>query len=210
MEQPIQLDIPLSVSYSALESVLQQQLVGMYIPRPEDNITENPYAQVLSVGITGSKAGDNIVLLRVQIRVLRTVLKRDKVDLYASAALGYDNATQQLYVQQFSMESATSSGFYNTALEVLVNKVAYHQIIEKARINLKAMIAAEVQKVNTQLEQGMELKGLKLKGAVEAVTVQDIVPKKENLSLRLQVQGNLEVAVHDLSSLLALKVAKEV
>ncbi|MFD2247515.1 DUF4403 family protein [Pontibacter ruber] len=209
MENAIQVNIPLTVSYNALESVLQQQLVGMYIPRPEDGLTANPYAQVLGVGITGSKAGDNIVLLRVQIRILRTVLKRDKVDLYASVAMAYDNATQQVYVQQFSMESATSSGFYNTALEVLVNKVAYNQIIEKARIDLKPIIAAELQKVNTQLEQGMELKGLKLKGAVEAVGVQDIVPKKDGLSLRLQAQGNLEVAVHDLSSFLQPK-AEEV
>jgi hypothetical protein len=202
MENAIQLNIPITVSYSALDAVLQQQLVGMYIPQPEEGTAASPYARVLHVGITGSKAGNNIVLLRVQLKILRTVLKRDKVDIYASVALGYDNATQQVYVQQFSMESATSSSFYNTALQVLVNKVAYHQIIDKARIDVKPIIAAELEKVNSQLEQGLELKGLKLTGAVEAVGVQDIVPMPDHLSLRLLVQGNLEVAVHDLSSLL--------
>jgi len=208
MENAIQLSIPLSVSYPALESVLQQQLVGMYIPRPEDGIGGSPYAQVLNVGVAGSRASTYNLSLWVQLRILRTVLKRDKVDVYASVALAYDNASQQLYVQQFSMESGTSSSFYNTALQVLVNKVAYNQIIEKARIDLKPIIAAEVQKVNSQLEQGLQLKGLELKGAVAAVGVQDIVPKKEGLSLRLQVQGNLEVAVHDLTSLLELKSAE--
>jgi hypothetical protein len=205
MESPVQLNVPLSVSYSALEGVLQQQLVGTYIPKPEEGTAANPYAQVLDVGIASSSAGAYNLLLRVQLKILRTVLKRDKVDLYASVALAYDNASQQLYVQQYSMESATSSGFYNTALEVLVNKVAYNQIIEKARVDLKALIAAELEKVNSQLEQGLELKGLKLKGTVEAVAVQDIVPKADGLSLRLQVQGNLEVAVHDLASLLPPK-----
>lgn len=209
MENSVQLNIPLSVSYPALESMLQQQLVGMYIPKPEEDAAANPYAQVLGVGIAGSSAGAYNLVLRVQLRILRTVLKRDKVDLYASVALDYDNATQQLYVQQFSMESATSSGFYNTALEVLVNKVAYHQIIEKTRIDLKPIIAAELTKLNNQLAQGLELKGLELTGAVEAVTVQDIAPKKEALSLRLLVQGNLEVAIHDLASLLPRK-AEEV
>jgi hypothetical protein len=205
MEKPVQLDIPLTISYAALESVLQQQLVGMYIPRPEDGITDNPYAQVLDVGITGSRAGAYNVQLKVQLRILRTVLKRDNVELYASASLAYDNATQQVYIQQFSMESATTSSFYNTALEVLVNKVAYNQIIEKARVDLGPIITAELDKVNSQLEQGLELKGLKLKGAVEAVTVQDIVPKPDGLSLRLLAQGNLEIAVQDLASLLPPK-----
>ncbi|WP_242929181.1 DUF4403 family protein [Pontibacter vulgaris] len=205
MDKPVQLNIPLTVSYSALEGVLRKQLVGMYIPRPEDGITDNPYAQVLDVGITGSRAGAYNVRLRVRLSILRTVLKRDKVELYASASLAYDNATQQVYVQQFSMESATSSGFYNTALEVLVNKVAYNQIIEKARIDLKPIIAKELEKVNSQLAEGMELKGLKLKGAVEAVTVQNIDAKPEGLSLRLLAQGTLEVAVYDLASLLPTK-----
>ena len=205
MENPIQLNVPVSVSYAALEGVLQQQLVGTYIPKPEAGTTDPPYAQVLGVGIAGSSAGPYNLLLRVQLKILRTVLKRDKVDLYASVALAYDNASQQLYVQQFSMESRTSSGFYNTALEVLVNKVAYNQIIKKTRVDLKAIIAAELQKVNSQLAQGLELKGLKLKGAVAAVGVQDIVPQADGLSLRLQVQGELEVAVFDLAGLLPPK-----
>ncbi|MER2998466.1 DUF4403 family protein [Pontibacter populi] len=202
MENSVQLNIPLTISYAALESVLQQQLVGMYIPQPEEGVTTNPYAQVQDVGITGSRAGVHNLQLRVQLNILRTVLKRDNVDLYASVSLAYDNATQQVYVQQFSMESATTSGFYNTALEVLVNKVAYNQIIEKARVDVKDIIAKELEKVNSQLEQGLELKGLKLKGAVEAVTVQDIDPKPDRLTLRVLAQGNLEIKVEDVSGFL--------
>ncbi len=198
MESPINLTVPILVSYSALESVLQQKLVGMYIPKVEADSPANPYAQVLDVGVTGSRADAYNLMLRVQIKILRTMLKRDKVDLYASVALAYDNTTQQLYVRHFSMESNTSSGFYNTALEVLVNKVAYSQIIEKTRIDLTTIIDPELQKVNSQLEQGLELKGLKLKGTVEAVTVQDIVPKSDGLSLVLQAHGNLQVTVNDL------------
>ncbi|GAB3812217.1 DUF4403 family protein [Pontibacter rugosus] len=205
MESPIQLNLPISVSYAALEAVLQEQLVGEYIPKPEAGTVANPYARILNVGIAGSGKGGYNVLLRVQLRILRTVLKRDQVDLYGSVALAYDNVSQQLYVQKFSMESNTSSGFYNTALEVLVNKVAYSQIIEKTRINLKTIIAAELQKVNSQLEQGLQLKGLELKGAVEAVAVQDLVPKADGLSLRLLAQANLQISVHDLTSLLPPK-----
>ncbi|WP_242917792.1 DUF4403 family protein [Pontibacter liquoris] len=202
MDKPVQLNVPVSVSYAALEGVMQQQLVGMYIPQPEEGAPTNPYARVLDVRIAGSKAGANIVLLRVQLQILRTVLKRDKVAINASVALGYDNAKQQVYVQQFSMASVTSSSFYNTALEVLINKVAYHQIIDKARVDLRPIISAELEKVNDQLAQGWDLKGLTLTGTVEVVDVQDIAPKPDYLSLRLLVQGNLEVAVQDLSSFL--------
>ncbi|RIJ34284.1 DUF4403 family protein [Pontibacter oryzae] len=205
MESPIQISLPITVSYAALEAVLQKQLIGEFIPKPEDRATANPYAQVLHVGIAGTSAGAYNLLLRVQLKILRTVLKRDKVDLYASVALAFDNASEQLYVKQYSMESHTSSGFYNTALQVLVNKVAYNQIIDKARIDLKAIIGVELKKVNSQLGQGMELKGLKLKGAIGVVAVQNIVPKADGLSLVLQAQGNLEVAIHDLASLLPPK-----
>lgn len=208
MERPIQITLPISVSYSALEDVLQQQFIGEYIPKPEAGTEVGPYAQVLGVGIAGSSANAYNLLLRVQLKILRTVLKRDMVDLYASVALAYDNVSQQLYVQHYNMESHTSSSLYNTALQVLVNKVAYSQIIEKARVDLKTIIAAELQKVNSQLEQGMDLKGLKLKGAVETVTVQAIVPKADGLSLILQAQGNLELAIHDLSSLLPPKAVQ--
>ncbi|RAU82776.1 DUF4403 family protein [Pontibacter arcticus] len=205
MENPIQLTIPLTISYAALEGVLQQQLIGMYIPQPEEGEAANPYAQVQAVGVSGSRGGGYNLLLRVQLRILRTVLKRDKVELYASVALAYDNDTQQVYVQHFSMESATSSGFYNTALEVLVNKVAYNQIIEKARVNVGEIIAKELEKVNSQLTEGMDLKGIKLKGAVTTVAVQDIEPKPDGLSLRLLAQGNLDVAIFDLISLMPPK-----
>lgn len=208
MESPVSISIPISVSYVALEGVLQQQLVHTYIPKPGEDATVSPYAQILEVGIIGSSAGVYNLLLRVQLKILRTVLKRDKVDLYASVALAYHNATQQLYVQQFAMESHTSSGFYNSALQVLVNKVAYNQIIEKTRIDLKPLIGAELEKLNNQLAQGLELQGLRLKGAVAAVEVQDIVPTPDGLSLRVQAQGNLQVAIHDLVSLLPPKAAK--
>lgn len=205
MESPILVSLPISISYAALEEVLQKQLVGEYIPKPENNVPTDPYARVLGVGIAGSSAGSYNLLLRIQLKILRTVLKRDKVDLYASVALAYDAVSQQLYVQKYTMESHTSSSFYNTALQVLVNKVAYNQVIEKARVDLKAIIGEELKKVNSQLEQGMALKGLKVKGAVEAVTVQHIIPKADGLSLVVQAQANLEVAIHDLASLLPSK-----
>ncbi|GHA80917.1 DUF4403 family protein [Pontibacter akesuensis] len=205
MEKPIHLNIPITISYAALEGLLKQQLVGTYIPRPEEGMVANPYARISDVGVAGSAKGAYNLLLRVQLNILRTVLKRDKVDLYASVALAYDNASQQLFVQRFSMEANTSSSFYNTALEVLVNKVAYSQIIQKTRIDLSGIVAAELSKVNSQLEQGLELKGLELKGAVEAVAVQDIVPKAAGLSLRLLAQGNLEVTIYDLASLMPPK-----
>jgi hypothetical protein len=205
MENPVQLSIPITISYAALEAMLQQQLVGMYIPKQEEGTGHSPYAQLLDVGLTGSSAGNYNLLLRVQIKILRTVLKRDRVDLYASVALAFDNASQQLYVQHYSVESHTSSGLYNTALQVLVNKVSYNQIISKARIDISEIIKAELNKVNSQLEKGLELKGLKVKGAVAEVAVQNIAPKPDGLSLQVQAYGNLEVAIHDLASLLPSK-----
>lgn len=202
MENFIRINVPVYISYSALEGVLKKQMIGEYIPKPTEGSDTPPYAQILDIGLAGSSSGASDIFLKVRIRILRTVLKRDQVDLYVLATLGYDNASQHLFVRKFSMESRTSSSFYNTALQVLVNKVAYNQILQKTRVNLQEIISLELIKANGLLEKGLELKGLKLIGEVEEVRVQDITPKQDRLFLNLELQAKMEVAIFDLTELL--------
>lgn len=202
MENAIRIQLPITVTYAALEDILKQQMVGEFIPRPEEGSEEPPYAQILDVGIAKSSTGPGDVILAVKIRVLRTMLKRDQVDLYVQATLNYDAATEELYVQSFKLESRTSSGFYNTALEVLANKVAYNQILKKARFNLREIILKELEKANGMLHNGLELKGVKLMGKVEAAQVHEIAFQPGRVLLLLEVQGNLEADVFDLLSLM--------
>jgi hypothetical protein len=202
MENFVKIQVPVSISYPALESALKKQLVGEYIPKPAEGEEASPYAQILDVGIAGSSTGENDIFLRVKIRILRTILKRDQVDLYVVATLGYDNAAQQVFVQHFRMESRTSSRFFNSALEVLVNNVAYNQIIQRARVNLQEIISKELNKANGLLGNGLELKGLKLEGAVEEVRVQNLSPRPSRMFLDLELQANIQVDVLDLNELL--------
>ena len=202
MENFVKIQVPVTIAYPVIESVLKQQMVGEFIPRQTDEAGANPYAQILYVGLAGSSSGSGEVIVKVRIRILRTILKRDNVDLYVRAILGYDNATQEVYIQRFNMEAQTTSRFYNSSLEVLVNKVAYTQIIQKARVNLRDIIAAELTKANGKLGAGLELKGLKLTGAVDQVRVQNITPKPNRIYLELEVQATLEADVLDLSELL--------
>ncbi|GAB3204267.1 putative sterol carrier protein [Pontibacter aydingkolensis] len=202
MENAISIRIPISVSYPAIEDVLKKQMVGEFIPRPEEDSQEPPYAQILDVGIAKSSTGPNDVILAVKMRVLRTMLKRDQVDLYVQATLDYDSATEQLFVQRFKLESRTSSGFYNTALEVLANKVAYNQILKKTRFDLRQIISKELEKANGMLDKGLELKGFKLIGRVEAVRVQEIALQQARATVLLEIQGDLEADIFDLLSLM--------
>jgi hypothetical protein len=202
MENAIRIQLPISVSYPALEEVLKEKVVGEYIPRPEEGVNEPPYARILDARIEGSSAGDYDVILRIRISILRTVLKRDQVDLLVQASLAYDNETQKLFVRKYKLDSKTSSGFFNSGLEVLANKVAYNQIIKKARFNLGDLISRELNKANGLLESGLELKGIKLLGKVERVRVQNVKAKTDGISLLLELQGNLEVRISDLLSLM--------
>ncbi|GAB3532790.1 hypothetical protein GCM10027443_17110 [Pontibacter brevis] len=201
-ENAIKIHLPVSVSYQALEGVMKKKMVGDFIPRQVEGETTPPYAQILDIGISGSSTGDYDVILRIKLKILRTVLKRDQVDLYVLATLGYDNAAQQLYARKFTMDAKTSSSFYNSALEVLVNKVAYNQVLKKARVNLGAIIAGELLKANGKLENGLELKGLHIRGAVPEVRVQDITPQAKQVTLSLELRGDLRVEILDLVSLM--------
>ncbi|WP_276497537.1 DUF4403 family protein [Pontibacter litorisediminis] len=205
MEDAVRVYVPVSVSYPALEGVLKSQLIGEYIPKPEAGDDTPPYAQIQDVGISGSNADAREVILRIRMSILRTMLKRDGVDLYVLAKLGYDNATQQLFVQQFHLTARTNSGLFNTGLEMLVNKVAYNQIIKKARVNLKQIISGELQKANGMLAEGLALKGIRLTGAVNEVRVQDITPLPDQVKLSVELKANVEAQVLDLADLLPPK-----
>ncbi|MBC5992581.1 DUF4403 family protein [Pontibacter cellulosilyticus] len=202
MDNAIRIQLPVSVTYHAIEEVLKKQLIGEFIPKPEAGTDEAPYAQLLDVGIVKSSAIANEVVLAIKIKILRTMLKRDQVELFVQATLDYDQANEQLYVQQFNLQSRTSSGLYNTALEVLANKVAYNQILKKARIDLREIISKELGKANSTLDEGLVLKGIKLKGTVETVRIHEVNLLPNRLLLLLEVQGNLEADIHDLLSLL--------
>lgn len=202
MENAINIQLPLSVSYPAVEEVLKKQMVGEAIPRTEEGVDAQPYAQILDIRIEGNSTGGNEVILYIQLRILRTLLKRDRVDLLVRATLGYDNSAQQLFVRKFKLDSRTSSGFFNTSLEVLANKVAYTQILKKARFNVRALISKELLKANGMLESGLELKGVKLMGKVEQLCIQDVAAQPDRLSLQLDLQGNLTADIFDLLSLM--------
>lgn len=202
MENAIKIQLPLSVSYPAVEEVLKKKMPGETIPRTEEGADTQPYAQILDIGIEGSPTGAGELFLRIQLRILRTILKRERVDLLVRATLGYDNAAQQVFVREFHLDSRTSSSFYNRSLEVLANKVAYGQILKKTRFNVKELISKEVIKANGLLESGLELKGVKLRGKVEQLRVQDVTAGPDRLHLQLELQGNLTADIFDLLALM--------
>lgn len=177
-------------------------LKGEFIPKPKGGSGEPPYAQVLEAGISGPDSGLYPLTIRARIKILRTVLKRDQVDLSIQAKLGYDAAKQLLTVTKFRLDALTRSSFYNASLELLANKVAYSQILKKARIPVGEIILKEQEKINRLLEEGLELKGLKLNGGLEVAAVKEVNFLPEKVLVLVEVQGNLEAEIIDLASLL--------
>ena len=107
--------------------------------------------------------------------------------------------------RKFKVDVRTDSGFYNSALEVLANQVAYDQIIKKTRFDIRAIISREMAKINTMLEQGLAVKGAVANGKIAEVKVQDIDAHSEGVSLILTLQANAEVEIRDLVSLMPPK-----
>lgn len=203
MQHNITIKVPIAITYDALEAVLKKKMTGEYIPPGQGS--QEAYARIQDISLSASTIRGFNLFLALNIRVLRTLLKRDSVDLYVPVALAYDESRQQLYVQQYKVDVNTSSGFYNSALEVLANKVAYDQIIKKARFDVGGLISREVDKVNGQLEEGLVLKGALLRGKVAAVRVDGISPEATGILLNLTVAGDVSIEVKDLLSLMPAK-----
>lgn len=198
----IRIHVPISISYTALEEVIRKKMVGELINKPGDSDEEAAYARILDVRIAGSSAGAYDLLLEVKVSILRTLLKRDNVNLHVPVSLGYDNERQLLYLRKYKVDVRTQSRFYNASLEVLANNVVYERVMKKARFNLRERIGQEIIKVNGQLEKGLEIKGARLTGAIEEISVLDIATEPEGVSLALQLGGHVQAEVFDLTSLL--------
>ncbi len=202
MENSISIRVPITISYPALEAAVRQKMAGEFITNKDQAGVEVRHAQILDVAITGSSNPAYDLTINLKVSILRTLLKRDAVDLLVRASLAYDNERQLLYVSRYKVDSRTQSSFYNASLEVLANSVANSQILKRARVDLSTIINREVAKVNAQLETGMEIKGILLSGAVTGVHVQDINPQPDQISLVLLMSGNLAVEILDLTTLM--------
>lgn len=202
MEHNINIQVPITITYDALEAALKKKMVGEYIPPAAEKNAQEAYARIQDISVTASTISGYNLFLALNIRVLRTLLKRDSVDLYVPLALGYDHERQQLFVKRYKVDVKTSSGFYNSALEVLANKVAYEQIMKKARFDVGGIIAREVGKVNAMLEAGLEVKGVTLTGRVAEVRVTDVDLQADKVSLMLIMQGDVAAEIKDLLSLM--------
>ncbi|WP_224997817.1 DUF4403 family protein [Cesiribacter sp. SM1] len=198
----INIRIPVRISYASLEEALRLKLVGEYISAKDDSGEEVKYAQVLGVSLFNSNVKSYDITVALRLKVLRTLFKRDSVDIYVHAAMGYDNGRQQLFLSRYNLDVRTSSSFYNAGLEVLANTIASNKILGKTRLDLGAKITEQVQKVNGQLETGLEVKGLRLTGAVSTVNVQDLMLQASGVSLQLIVSADVDVEVVDLLSLI--------
>ncbi|AHM62280.1 hypothetical protein D770_20155 [Flammeovirgaceae bacterium 311] len=198
----IRIRVPISVPYASLEEAIRLKMVGEYISAKDDSGAEVKYAQILGVSLFNSSLKNYDLTLALRLKVLRTLFKKDSVDIYVHAAMGYDNSRQELFLSRYNMDVRTQSSFYNTGLEVLANTIANSKIMGKSRVNLGAKIGEQVRKINSQLETGLDVKGLKLTGTVASVEVQNIMLQEASLSLVVIVSADVEVQVIDLTSLL--------
>jgi hypothetical protein len=198
----IKIRVPVSIPYTSLEEALRLKMVGEYISAKDDSGEEVKYAQILGVSLFNSSLKSYDITVALRLKVLRTLFKRDSVDIYVHAAVGYDNSRQQLFLSRYNMDVRTQSSFYNTGLEVLANTIASNKILDKSRFDVGGKIAEQVAKINGQLETGLEVKGLRLKGAVAGVNVQDIQLQETSITLLVIVSADVEVEVLDLLSLI--------
>ena len=197
----IKINVPITIPYTTLERAARAKMVGEYITVKEDTGEDVRYARIVGISIFGSRTRPYDITVAIRVNVLRTLLKRDNVDLYVQAALGYDNEREQLFLSKYHLDVRTQSSLYNAGLEVLANTVASNKIMGKSKVNLRQKIDKELQKVNGLLESGLEMKGVRLTGAVDQVSVQDLLIHHDRVTLQLMVSGNVAVEVLDVTSL---------
>ena len=199
MEEPIHDDIrfqiPVKVTYKALETLLREKLVG------EDITTENngevtKYATILDLDLARSLQQGYDLAVDVKFRTLTTLFRNKEGSILLDAALDFDPAAQKLSVKDYKFEVESSSWLLDNSLETLAGSFFREKIKKKMNFDFKPLIAEKLGDINNKLETAIEpAEGISIEGFVSNFRVLRLLPGEKVMLAIVELEGKAVVSV---------------
>lgn len=189
-EDNIKLNLPVKISYSVLENVLQEKLVGEQIGMEDSKGTVKNYAEVLGANLGKSQESNFDLTLNLKIKTLTSLFKNREVTLMVHIALGFDELEQVIDVKKYELEGQSKNWLMDNSLETLANTLIYNKIKNKMKLDLKPHINEQLSTANQKLENEiLAAPGVFLSGNVNTLRVAEIIPGDTLLLILLEISA---------------------
>ncbi len=199
-QENIILRIPVKIPYKVVQDYLRRKFIGEVIAKEGEEGTE--YAEVLSLSLDKShKEGFNL-LLNFQIRTLTSFFKNKIIRVKMHAALQFNEADQEIFIENYSLEGENNSWLMNQFLQVLANSVMYSSFKKKMRFSFKELLQEQINNLNLKLKNHLEAySGIFLNGFINEFKINDVIAGEDFLILSICGSGNILIDIENIDFL---------
>lgn len=199
-ENDIQINLPVNISYAAINEFLTENVVGKLIEDEKETGEVTTYAELLDMSIEQSPDERFDLAVDVEFRTLTKLLRNKIGRVWLHVALEFDEAAQEVWVSDFKLDGNTDSWLMNNSLELMANKVMQGSIKNKMRYNFQAEIEKHIFELNTKMGDPYEVSsGINLFGRIEKMKVYRIIPKADKFLVLARIAANAVVDIEKLN-----------
>lgn len=199
LEDDLRFQIPVKISYSALQGFLREQLVGEHISTTAENGEETRYAVIQDANLAKSHEAGYDLAVDVKFKTLTTFFRNKEGSILLDASLQFDQGTQKLSVKDYKFDVDSSSWLLNNSLETLVGTFFREKIKKKMNFDFRPLIEEQLGNINQILENSIAPKeGITLSGFITSFRLLQLLPGEKVLLAIVEVQGRMLVEVEEI------------
>lgn len=199
-QENVWLKIPVKVRYRIIQDFLRKKFIGEVIRKEDEGKDSTDYAEIISLSLVRSAEENYDVLLYLQVRTLTSFFKNKIIRLKMYLSLSFDEAEQEISVEDYSLEGENNSWLMNKFLQVLANTFMYSNFRKKMRFNFKDLLKEQQTDLNIKLKDSLEVfTGTFLEGKLNQVKVTEVIPGKDYLLVSLSLSARAVVDIQNLS-----------
>lgn len=190
LKEGIRFQVPVKISYEALEGFLRKKLVGEHISTEENGETTK-YATILDVDLARSLRQGYDLAVDVKFKTLTTLFKNKEGSILVDAALDFDPNLQQLSVKDYTFDVESNSWLFSNSLETLVGTFFRDKIKKKMNFDFKPLIQEQLVEINNKLETAIApAEGITISGFVSGFRVVQLLPGERVLLAIVELEGS--------------------
>lgn len=197
-QENVTLRIPVRIRYKVVQDYLRGEFIGEVIKKEVEGEETTEYAEVLSLSLSKSYKEGYDLLLHLQVRTLTSFFKNRIIRLNLHASLQFDQAKQEIHVEDYSLEGENNSWLINKFLQVLANTFMYSSFRKRMRFNFKNLLQQGSDDLNKKLKDHFEAyAGIFLSGKIHQLQVNEVIFGEDFLVLLISLSGNAVVDIEN-------------
>ena len=182
--------IPLIMTYTAINEVLRQELIGEFLKKNNERKNETRYAQILDISLRKSDRAGFDMEVNLKLKSFLLIHKNTKFHLLVDIALKLDEDLQLIKIEDYKVDNKGLNFITDNIIESVVNKFLYRKMRGKMQFDLIPKLKNQIDEINSNLAESIKVKeGILITGNMENLKLVDIQAKKKHLWVLISLVG---------------------